>query len=179
MAKSYLNQPGLPRGLRNNNPGNLRDVGINWRGRIGADAAGFTQFENIGYGLRALALDLGNDIGEGKNSIRLLIGEFAPPSENDTAAYIRTMSNATGFGADQRLSADAGTLQRLIRGILTVELGGNYAAMITDPEINEGLQMAGFTVSQPVLIGSSIVAAALLGYAVYLFVTMDRVPSRN
>jgi len=140
MPKSFLNQQGLPRGLRNNNPGNIR-VGDNWQGMIGQDG-GFVVFENILYGIRAMATDLGNDMkGKGLNTISKLITEYAPPSENDTAAYIASMVRYTGFGANQYLPPRRDVLMRFIRGSMNVELGESYSALVTDSDINDGVSM--------------------------------------
>lgn len=140
MAKSFLNQPGLPIGLRNNNPGNLRP-GINWQGAIGENG-GFLVFQDIGYGIRAMATDIGNDIRlDGKNTIRKLVTEYAPPTENDTSQYISRMVSYTGFGADQAFPINADTLLKLIRGHIRVELGDSYAKMITDTDIQGGIAM--------------------------------------
>ena len=140
MAKSFLNTTGLPLGLRNNNPGNLRP-GIDWQGAIGQNQ-GFVVFENIAYGIRAMSTDIGNDMRlDGKNTIRKLISEYAPPSENDTDAYIASVVGYTGFSADQVLQPTKDTLMRLIRAILNVELGVNYSNMISQADLLEGLTM--------------------------------------
>lgn len=131
---------GYPIGLRNNNPGNIRP-GDNWQGMTGTNG-GFVVFKDIAYGIRAMATDLGNDIrNKGHNTIAKLVTEYAPPSENDTAAYIRSMVKYTGIPADQPLPTDHATLRKLIRGHMNVELGNNYSSMITDADIDEGLQL--------------------------------------
>lgn len=178
MAKSFLDQAGLPRGLRNNNPGNLVEVGINWQGKIGDDGR-FTRFENIAYGLRALARDLTNDVKKGNDTITKLIYEFAPPSENNTQSYIATVSNLTGFAPDQKLTANFETLVKLIRGIITVELGSQYSNLITSADIQEGVTMAqGIKIPQSLQVGGFLFAAALLGTAVYALFTMPPMPKR-
>jgi len=173
MAKSFLNMPGYPRGLRNNNPGNLIYTGDQWRGMIGQDQDGFVQFENIAWGLRALSIDLRGDINEGKNTIEKLIYEFAPPSENDTYSYIQNVSYYTGYTTEQ-LTPTTETLKKLIRAIMNVELGVSYSAMITDADILEGINLMG---------GGSILPAAgftasilLFMFAVALFATMPKLP---
>lgn len=140
MAKSFLNQSGLPIGLRNNNPGNLRP-GISWQGVIGENG-GFLVFRDIAYGIRAMATDIGNDIRlDGLDTLRKLVYEYAPPTENPTEQYLSRMVEYTGFTADQRLPINANTLLKLIRGHLRVELGDNFATMVTDADIQEGLAM--------------------------------------
>jgi len=170
MAKSFLNMAGYPLGLRNNNPGNLR-TGDNWRGMIGSNQ-GFVVFEDIAWGVRALAIDISGDIKEGKNTITKLIAEFAPPIENDTQAYINAVVSYTGFSANQVLNADGTTLHRLIRAIMNVELGASYSALVTDADINEGLsRMPGGGLVGPVGFSISVV---LFLFALYLLATMPK-----
>jgi hypothetical protein len=84
---------GSPRGIRNNNPGNLEySAGINWVGQVGADSGGYLIFDTAEHGARALGHDLVTAISEGYNTIEALITHYAPPSENDTAAYIAAVA---------------------------------------------------------------------------------------
>lgn len=103
---------------------------------------GFVVFKDIEYGIRAMATDIGNDIkNDGLNTIAKLVTEYAPPSENDTAAYIRSMVNYTGIPADQPLPTNHETLRKLIRGHMNVELGQQYSSMISDADIDAGLRL--------------------------------------
>lgn len=169
MAKSFLNMAGYPLGLRNNNPGNLVDAGINWRGLIGTNGR-FCVFENIAWGIRALATDIRTDINQGQNTIAAIITEFAPPSENNTAAYIAAVVNYTGISAYKPLTADKNTLKRLIRGIMNVELGINYSALVTDQDINEGIDLMSGELLPGAAVGFGISGLVLLG-AFYLLAT--------
>jgi hypothetical protein len=140
MSKSFLNIAGLPLGLRNNNPGNIRP-GDPWQGMIGTNE-GFVVFQNIAYGIRAMATDIGNDIRlKGLNTLTKLITEYAPPSENDTQSYINSMVGYTGFGPNQVLPETDATLRKLIRGHIIVELGAKYSPLVTDADIQEGIAM--------------------------------------
>lgn len=170
MAKSFLNIPGYPIGLRNNNPGNLRP-GDNWQGMIGTNG-GFIQFQNIAYGLRALGIDLRTKINNGYNTIELLVFRYAPPGENDTLSYINSVSDDTGLSQNHLLTASADTLKRLIRAIANVELGRNYSALISDADILEGLGMMGGTF--PVGEVGFGVSIGLFLFALYLVATMPR-----
>lgn len=173
MGRSFLNQPGLPIGLRNNNPGNIRP-GDNWQGMIGTNG-GFVVFKDVTFGIRAMAIDLRTKIGNGYNTITKIITRWAPPSENDTAAYISNVEYSTGWDADRVLTADSATYKRLIRAIMNIELGANYSAMVTDADINEGIALmggGGADVVGPVGFGVSV---GLFLFAVYLFATMPKV----
>jgi hypothetical protein len=141
MSNSFIGQSNLPLGLRNNNPGDFR-TGIAWQGIVGQEN-GFLTFKDISYGLRALALDLINNINKGVNTIRTFISKYAPPSENDTASYIGFVADETGIPADEPLGTDNNTIHSLIRAILDKELGRPYSAMVSDSDIDQGIGMAG------------------------------------
>jgi hypothetical protein len=141
MAQSFLDMPGLPLGLRNNNPGNLRPLsgGQRWQGEIDPDLVnGFSRFQDVGYGLRAMITDITGDIVlDGQNTIRKLVNVYAPASENDTQAYINSVSSYTGIGPDTLLTADWQTIQELIKAKMRVELGATNAAKISAGDISE------------------------------------------
>jgi hypothetical protein len=140
MATSFIGQSNLPRGLRNNNPGDIR-VGDAWQGMTGADDKGFVIFDSIAWGMRAMATDLLNKISKGENTITEIISIYAPPSENDTASYIAAVSADMGIDPDQVLPMDQGTFHSLLRAIMNHELGDGYSAMITDADIDQGIGM--------------------------------------
>lgn len=178
MPKNFLNAPGYPRGLRNNNPGNIRDSD-NWQGEIGVDAAGFTIFKDCSWGLRALAIDLSTKIRTGYNTIRKIITRYAPPNENDTEAYISSVVGYTGMGSNTELTADANTLARLMRAIMNVELGASFSNMLTASDINEGISMMGSTAATPGQLATGAgIAGILFLVALYALVTMPKMPKR-
>jgi hypothetical protein len=82
--------PSEPRGLRNNNPGNIRhNSHIEWIGQAGADDEGFCIFREAYYGLRALRVLLVNyHIYDDCNTVEDYIKRWAPPIENNTVSYI-------------------------------------------------------------------------------------------
>ena len=95
----------IPRGIRNNNPLNIRR-GSDWLGlRPTQTDAAFCQFDNIIYGYRAALVILRRYIREYRcNTIRLIISRWAPASENNVAAYVRAVTTASGIPADQPIS---------------------------------------------------------------------------
>ncbi|HFP0663329.1 TPA: hypothetical protein ACHLBH_004982, partial [Escherichia coli] len=108
-----------PRGIRNNNPGNLRAA----RNASGSDGA-FVTFNSPGDGVSALARQLRLYGARGVNTVEGIIGMYAPPTENGTAAYIRSVSEMTGFSADQKLDLDdPSVLAKLIPAIIRHENG--------------------------------------------------------
>ena len=86
----------VARGIRNNNPGNIRK-GIKWLGRVepGKDAS-FVEFQSMPYGIRALYVDLINKHKGGLRTVRDIIYRYAPPSENLTDA--QRLRNARHIG---------------------------------------------------------------------------------
>jgi hypothetical protein len=82
-----------PRGLRNNNPGNIRLTKDNWQGlRTEQTDPDFFQFETMAYGFRALFKLLKNYRKKyGCQTIAEIIERYAPRNENDTNSYILTV----------------------------------------------------------------------------------------
>lgn len=80
----------LPRGLRNNNPGNIRQSSTIWKGEVQPSRdASFKQFESMAYGYRALIKLLQNYRKlHGCKTIVDFINRWAPSSENNTSGYI-------------------------------------------------------------------------------------------
>ena len=108
-----------PRGIRNNNPLNIRRSGDNWKGQINVNVNGnvnysyqpldreFCQFETMAYGWRAAFVILCKTYyGKYKlKTIRALITRWAPPKENNTEAYIRRVTDRIGIGPDRELGS--------------------------------------------------------------------------
>lgn len=118
-----------PRGIRNNNPGNLIKTSIPWNGKIPNDKntdGRFEQFEAPEYGVRALIKDLMSDFKKGKTTVAALIKEFAPIRENNTKAYIKSVSAFVGVSSHTKLKPTKATLQSLVMGIDKVENGAHY-----------------------------------------------------
>lgn len=113
--------------MTGNNPGNIRRVqGQTWQGEITPSPwrSGFATFVTLDYGFRALMVLLKNYIGAGYNSVNKIINRWAPPSENDTRAYINFVSSYTGFPELQTLQATPAVLQKLAAAIAEVEHSG-------------------------------------------------------
>lgn len=166
MARSFIGINSLPLGMRNNNPGNLRP-GDNWQGAIGVNQ-NFIVFENILWGLRAMATDIRTKINNGYNTIEKLITRYAPPTENDTTAYISYVSRFTGINSQTVLQVNVPTLAALVRAMMNVELGAGYSAIITDQEISEGIGMMAGTVPGAVIIAGGGLSFLILGFAGWL-----------
>lgn len=97
----------IPRGIRNNNPLNIRK-GSNWKGeRPDQTDKQFEQFVSMEYGIRAaFKLMINHITGFGgrrpkANTVQKLISVWAPASENNTAAYISQVCAAAGCSPHQ------------------------------------------------------------------------------
>jgi hypothetical protein len=130
--KSYLNNPEMPRGFRNNNPGNLIKTAIPWQGKLPHNVntdSRFEQFSNFHYGLRAMIMDIHTKIEvKGLDTLSKIIPVYAPRHENNTARYIEVISKLSGFGPYQKLNADHRTLKAIIIPMVFHENGRNISA---------------------------------------------------
>ncbi|EJK90007.1 bacteriophage protein [Klebsiella pneumoniae] len=114
-----------PRGVRNNNPGNLEASSSNpWIGQTGSDGR-FAKFETPEHGIRALGRNLISYQRQGIDTVGEIINRLAPPSDNnDTAAYIKAVCAQLGVTANQPLDAsNPDTLQALCAAIIKHENG--------------------------------------------------------
>ena len=128
-----------PRGIRNNNPGNIRKSATQWEGTSavqGDDA--FVTFETPEHGIRAMARVLQTYRDKyGLDTVTKIISRWAPDVENDTAAYIKSVAAQIGVRPDTKLNP--GQVPALIAAIIKHENGGNpYSAQ----QIVRGVQMA-------------------------------------
>ena len=97
----------MTRGMRNNNPLNIRRVaGSHWKGEIVSpiEDKEFVQFASVEYGIRAAFCILDTYRRKYQDvCVEDIIARWAPPSENATSEYIRTVCRLTGFGGKERL----------------------------------------------------------------------------
>lgn len=114
-----------PRGLRNNNPGNIVRTGETWRGMAADQSTDsrFVVFESPVWGLRALARVLRSYYAQGRTNLQAIIGRWAPPNENDTGSYIAAVSRATGLMPAQNIVLTDDVLARIMEAIVQHENG--------------------------------------------------------
>ena len=94
----------LPRGIRNNNPLNIRRSKDQWKGLADAQTdRAFCQFKSLEYGWRAAFYLLTRTYYHKYRlyTIRTIIRRWAPPGENNTEAYIANVSRLTGIDPDE------------------------------------------------------------------------------
>lgn len=118
----------LPRGIRNNNPGNIDYNPRNaWKGQQPHDAKiepRFARFDTPHNGIRALAkLLLNYRKIHGLRTVESLIARWAPSNENDTKAYARAVATEVGVPMQAVIHLDQPTLEKLVAAIIRHENG--------------------------------------------------------
>ncbi len=124
-----------PRGIRNNNPGNIdwiKDPAKRWRGMVALEppgsvygkgyAARFGVFDTPANGVRAIGKELLLDATRGVRTVRALINNWAPPGENDTSSYVLRVAEYVDVGPDENIDI-ARNLVSLVAAIIKHEQG--------------------------------------------------------
>lgn len=117
----------VSRGIRNNNPGNIR-WGDEWQGlvpKVQRTDKSFCQFVKPEYGIRAMIIILRNYQRKyGLDTVTGIIKRWAPPNENNTQAYINSVAQATGVNSAQRIDTrDSQFMMKLLQAIIKHENG--------------------------------------------------------
>lgn len=129
-----------PRGIRNNNPGNLNYAGQAGATMEGGEGGRFAVFESMQHGVAALYKQLQLYFKRGINTLSSIVKTYAPASDNNNVdAYVSALTKATGKGANEVLdSGDTATIARLMKGIVDHENGKGY---ISSSDIMGGIQL--------------------------------------
>lgn len=115
----------IPRGIRNNNPGNIKKNNVDWDGLSEEQTDNtFFQFTDPIYGIRALTkilltyrhkYDLKN--------VWAIINRYAPPSENDTEAYKNFVTKKTGLNMLEEIENSVEAYLPVVKAIILMENG--------------------------------------------------------
>lgn len=115
----------IPRGIRNNNPGNIKKNDVEWEGlsAIQTDKT-FFQFNDPIYGIRALTKILRTY----RNSYNIkniwgIINRYAPPSENDTESYKNFVKEKTGLNMLEEIEFTVEGYLPVVKAIILMENG--------------------------------------------------------
>jgi hypothetical protein len=128
MRASFLGMSDLPRGIRNNNPGNIKkNPANNWQGQItnGTDST-FVQFQYFAFGVRAMLVLLRNYIAGGHNTIEKIINRWAPAGvdNNPTSSYVAQVAFSTGINPRAPISfANKEQIRKIAKAIADYENG--------------------------------------------------------
>lgn len=115
----------LPRGLRNNNPLNIR-IGNTWLGeKVHPTDDEFEEFVSLAYGVRAAFVILRRYIRRYHlNTVRLIVERWAPRTENETEKYIQFVCKDTGLMPDTTIQYnDKNTMCKLVGAMAFIECG--------------------------------------------------------
>lgn len=130
----------IPRGIRNNNPLNIR-IGNTWLGeRTNPTDPSFEQFVTMEYGLRAGFVLLRRYIRHyHRTTIREIIAAWAPANENDTQGYALTVASMIRRELDEHLRyEDEETMVQLVGAMCHIECGEKVSEVL----IRRGYHMA-------------------------------------
>jgi hypothetical protein len=135
-----------PRGIRNANPGNLRH-GDKWQGMADQQTdQDFVQFKTPQFGIRALMRVLITYEKKGYNTVRAIIGRWAPPNENNTEAYVQHVAQQLGVTTDEPLDVDSFEVALpLVKAIIVHENGPRPGGgdWYSEKLLTDALRMAG------------------------------------
>lgn len=115
----------LPRGIRNNNPLNIR-IGNVWLGEVREpNDPDFEQFISMFYGVRAGMVLMRRYINHYKRkTIPQIIAAWAPANENDTQKYIDTVCQLSKIEPDTQLDfSNQEQIVALVDAMIFVECG--------------------------------------------------------
>jgi len=173
------------RGIRNNNPGNLRRSNDPWQGLAEQQTDGdFFVFKSPVYGIRALARTLiSYQDKHNLRTIRTLITRWAPAAENNTEAYIKAVAWESGRDPEQTLDLHTyADLQPIVTAIIRHE---NGQQPYTSTQLDKALVLAGVEPPAPSLQksrtvkGGQTATAATVGIGVLEAVRESIDPARD
>ena len=130
-----------PRGIRNNNPGNVMKGGDSWKGEVQGNDPRYVTFSSPEAGIRAMGKTLLTyQDKHGIDTVEGIIARWAPATENNTVAYATTVAKEMGVKPGDPLNLrDTATLTKLTRAMIRVE---NGQQPYTDQQITSGLAAA-------------------------------------
>lgn len=131
----------IPKGLRNNNPLNIREnqqTDFDWEGeRVTNDDPAFEEFTSPVYGYRAAARILMSYERRGLVTVQQIISTWAPETENETDSYVQHVASRLGLFPDDVVGRDRWPQ---LMAVMTVhENGENPYSMET---IQRGIALA-------------------------------------
>lgn len=129
--------PKPSRGVKNNNPGNLRKSKCEWVGKVKGDDPEFETFSSPEYGIRAIAKLVTNYYNNGFNTVAKIIDRYAPPNENNTNQYINFVADKVGISPNSKIDLED-TLFYLVKAIIRMENGYDP---YDDEVIEEGIDL--------------------------------------
>ncbi len=112
------------RGIRNNNPLNIRRSKDRFKGEVQSTDKAFKQFESMEYGYRAAFVIIATYISKGVNTLEKIIGRWAPVSENNTGRYIDFVERRAKVDRHLQLTSKSGlSVFSIVEAMMEYETG--------------------------------------------------------
>ena len=111
--------------IRNCNPLNIRHTATRWQGEISPDGGkGFCRFIDMPSGFRAAFILMFSYMQRHSiHTIEGIVSRWAPPTENNTTAYIEHVCRATGIGGKEVLSVLDRRIPDIVWAMAQIEAG--------------------------------------------------------
>lgn len=134
-------QAGTPRGIRNNNPGNIVQTANQWQGEVQGNDPKYKTFATPEAGIKAMGDNLLTYQDKyGLDTVSGIVSRWAPATENDTGSYVATVSKALGVKPDDKLNLrDPAVMTKLVGAMIGVE---NGKQPYTDAQLSAGVNAA-------------------------------------
>jgi hypothetical protein len=134
------------RSIRNNNPGNIDRTSTQWEGMAEEQTdSRFVTFESPEMGVRAMARTLNTyNTRYGLDNIAGMVSRWAPPTENDTQAYIRFVSEKTGIPSDKTITLQDNPeeMRKVISAMIEMEGGQEASRYFNSQIVERGVNLA-------------------------------------
>lgn len=116
------------RGVRNHNPLNIRRTYDKWLGLADVQQdSEFFQFKDDFYGFRAAFRIIHNGFRQGRNTVDKIVYRWAPPSENNSSAYVNYVASNLGMPSSKELDySDIITMLALVQSMAYYESSKFY-----------------------------------------------------
>lgn len=129
----------MTRGIRNNNPGNIRHDSSKWRGEIQGTDKAFKTFSLMEWGVRAMFHLLNNYKKLHQcDTLRKLINRWAPPTENQTDRYVAFVAHDAKISPDQMIdTTNPDVMIAVVRSMIKMENG----VYIDEQDLKKGWEL--------------------------------------
>lgn len=120
---NYKDFKELPRGMRNNNPGNIKKSKCRWKGKTKSTDRSFEQFNYYWQGVRVMMIILLKYYDEGANTVERIVYKYARENQLLTP-YVESVSKGMALRPRQQFTMNRPTLLLLCTEICRYELKG-------------------------------------------------------
>lgn len=133
------------RGIRNNNPCNIRISNSKWQGKdVPSKDADFETFQTPVMGIRAAARLLLGYQEQGLDTIQKIVNKWAPANENNSIAYANFVAEHCGVTPDEAYELDnADNMRKFLRAMIGEENGVSFMSYYSDKVIDDAMRLAG------------------------------------